>query len=264
VSSVADVGYIAIVVAGFGAYWWHHLRAPRQHDRENLAPDAEVVVHVAMREASLRHQELSSLHVLYGLLQDDAVIAAIRAAGGDPDALEGRVLDALATGPGAPVLAVEPTGDDDRLDHGPWIVRLAVDMARSRARRASCTDLLWAVLTASSAGKLLDASAIDRGGVLFRLVHRSEPPELPIADELDVLVVLRNDDYSTQQFVFQLLYEVFELTAPEAKRIMLEAHDTGRAVVGRLSASAARAKITEARARARPRGFPLWLGVEPA
>ena len=34
--------------------------------------------------------------MLYGLLQDETVIAAIDTAGGDPDALEDRVLAALA------------------------------------------------------------------------------------------------------------------------------------------------------------------------
>src|ERR1043166_2847852 len=88
-SSVADVGYIAIIVAGFGAYWWRHLR-PRPHDQtsELFEPDAEGALHVAVHEAASRQHRLSSLHVLYGLLQDDSVIAAITTAGGDADALE--------------------------------------------------------------------------------------------------------------------------------------------------------------------------------
>ncbi|HMG54784.1 MAG TPA: hypothetical protein VK601_14905, partial [Kofleriaceae bacterium] len=93
---MADVGYIAIVVAGFGAYWWRHLRQqPRTAASELFEPDAEVALHVAVHEATQRQQALSSLHVLYGLLQDEAVTAAIATAGGEPDAVEDRVLAAL-------------------------------------------------------------------------------------------------------------------------------------------------------------------------
>ena len=68
---LADVGYIAIVVAGLGAYWWRHLRArPREAASELFTPDAEVALHVAIHEATSRRQRLSSIHVLYGLLQE--------------------------------------------------------------------------------------------------------------------------------------------------------------------------------------------------
>ena len=77
---MADVGYIAIIVAGLGAYWWRHLRPqPRDRTRALFESDAEVALHVATHEASSRRQELSSLHVLYGVLQDEAVTAAIAA-----------------------------------------------------------------------------------------------------------------------------------------------------------------------------------------
>ena len=42
---MADVGYIAIIVAGFGAYWWRHLRSrPRESASELFTPDAEVAL----------------------------------------------------------------------------------------------------------------------------------------------------------------------------------------------------------------------------
>jgi ATP-dependent Clp protease adaptor protein ClpS len=253
VSSVPDVGYIAIVVAGFGAYWWRHMRPPRPRPAL-LAPDADVAVHVAMHEASSRRQELSSLHVLYGLLQDDAVIAAIRTAGGDPDALEDRVLAALAAR-GGPV--------EDARDHGQWIVGRAATIAHRAGRQASCTDL-WASLAESQAATLVDDSKLGRGPVLFALFHGGREPDITLADERDVFVVLRNDHYTTQQFVCSILQEVFALPDAQATALMLATHTTGRAVIGRFTAAAARAKIGEVRTLAHAQAFPLWIGVEPA
>jgi ATP-dependent Clp protease adaptor protein ClpS len=256
VSSVADVGYIAIIVAGFGAYWWRHLR-PRRRDvaSEVFTPDAEVALHVAVHEAGTRRQSASSIHLLYGLLQDEAVTAAIATAGGDPDQLEDRVLAALTAqaGPG-------PGPDEDD-----QVIRLAgraVAFARHGDRRASCTDL-WAALAGSPAARLIDDSKLDRGGTLFALFHGGRAPDIALPDGRDVLVVLRNDHYTTQQFVCSMLRDVFALTDADASAIMLATHTTGRAVIGRFTATAARDRIAAARDLARRHAFPLWIGVEP-
>jgi len=253
VSAVADLGYIAIVVAGFGAFWWRHLR-PRARDdtRELFEPDAEVALHVAVHEATSRRQELSSLHVLYGLLQDEAVTAAIATAGGDADALEDRVLAALA----APA---DPVGDDD---HGGRLAGHAAMIARHGGRRASCTDL-WAALAGSTAARLIDDARLDRGATLFALFHGGRAPDIALPDARDVLVVLRNDHYTTQQFVCSVLRDVFALTDDAAHAVMLATHTAGRGVVGRFTAAAAREKIAAARALAHAQAFPLWIGVEP-
>ncbi|HEX2687346.1 MAG TPA: ATP-dependent Clp protease adaptor ClpS [Kofleriaceae bacterium] len=250
---MADVGYIAIVVAGFGAYWWNHLRPrqPRNVVAELFTPDAEVALHVATHEATSRHQDLSSLHVLYGLLQDETVTAAITAAGGTPDALEDRVLAALVT----PV--------DDAYEDVQWIVNHAAVIAHRAGRQASCTDL-WAFLGTSHAARLVDDSQLDRGATLFVLFHGGGPPDLPSADERDVFIVLRNDHYTTQEFVCGILRDVFALSEADASTIMMTTHTTGRAVVGRFTAAAARTKIGQVRAFARAQAFPLWIGVEPA
>ncbi|HET7502284.1 MAG TPA: ATP-dependent Clp protease adaptor ClpS [Kofleriaceae bacterium] len=248
-----DVGYIALVVAGFGAYWWRHMRPlrPPRPRPDLLTSDADIALHVALHEASTRRQELSALHVLYGLLQDDEVTAAIRTAEGDPDAIEDRVLAALA----------DPCRE--LRSDGPWIVGHAATVARRGGRQASCTDL-WAALGETEAARLLDAGKLDRGAVLFALFHGGREPEIAPADDRDVFVVLRNDHYTTQQFVCSMLRDVFALPEADAASVMLATHTTGRAVVGRLTAAEARAKIRQARALARGQAFPLWIGVEPA
>lgn len=250
---MADVGYLALVVAGLGAYWWRHLRPPRTRAalRELFAPDAEVALHVAAHEATSRGQELSSIHVLYGLLQDETVTAAITTAGGDPDALEDRVLAALAT-------AVDDAQEDAR-----WVLGRAAAVSHHSRRQASCTDL-WAFLGESHAAKLVDDGTLDRGATLFALYHGGRQPEIAPGDARDVFIVLRNDDYTTQEFVCGVLRDVFALPEPEASAIMLATHTTGRAVVGRFAAAVARAKIREVRTLAHAHAFPLWIGIEPA
>jgi ATP-dependent Clp protease adaptor protein ClpS len=75
--------------------------------------------------------------------------------------------------------------------------------------------------------------------------------------------VLRNDHYTTREFVCDVLERVFALPPAEATTRMLTTHEHGRAVIGRYSVPDARAKIEETRQLARARGFPLWIGVEP-
>lgn len=249
---MADVGTIALVVAGFGAYWWRHLRPARRRlgPGEVFEPDAEVALHVATHEATRTGQPLSSLHVLYGLLQDATVTAAITGAGGDPDALEDRVLAALAAPP------------EDAPADGERVLGPTVTIAVRTGRKATCTDL-WAQLGGSRAGRLVTDSALDRGAILFALFHGREP-DLELADGRDVLIVLRNDHYTTQDFVCDVLRDVFALPAERASEIMLATHTAGRAVVGRFTAVVARDKLRTAHALARARAFPLWIGAEPA
>jgi len=254
---VADVVYLAIVVASLGAYWWRSLRPLRSRAtaRELFLPDAEIALHVATHEAASRRQELSSIHVLYGLLQDETVTAAITTAGGNPDALEDRVLAALA----APVGEARSEAPND----AQWIVGHAAAVAHRAGRQASCTDL-WAFLGESPAARLVEDAKLDRGAILFALFHGGREPDVTLADGCDVFVVLRNDHYTTQEFVCRILRDVFALSEAQASTTMMTTHTAGRAVVGRFTASAARTKIGEARALARAHAFPLWIGVEPA
>ena len=253
---MADVGYLAIVAAGFGAYWWRHLRLARSRAAFSgaMATDAEVALHVAMHEATSRGQALSSHHVLYGLLQDETVAAAIATAGGSADALEDRVLAAMAA-PTAPEIGA----------HGEpitWRIEQVAALAESRGRRATCVDLFYA-LAETRAAALCDDAGLDRAAVMYALVHGGRPPEVAV-DARDVLIVLRNDDYTTQQFVHRALREVFGLPGDQAMDLMWKTHREGRAVVGRFGATDARDKIAAVRALARAQAYPLWIATEPA
>lgn len=247
--------------AGAGALWWHQSRTARTYAALPSAfeADAEVVLHVAGHEARSRGQGVTSVHMLYGLLQDETVIQAITDAGNDPAALEDRTLVALDKLP----IANEP--DDIQ-----YLYARALHSARSAERRVSQVDL-WAYLAGSEAAAMIEAAGMSRVAILFRLVHKMPDPEPDVEPDVDVEiellgdvhVVLRNDDYTTREFVCEILASVFTFNPADAEACMMRTHTEGRGVVGRFAAAEARTKIREVRNLARASGFPLWIGVEP-
>lgn len=76
-------------------------------------------------------------------------------------------------------------------------------------------------------------------------------------------VLLHNDDYTTMEFVVQVLMEVFHKTLPEATRVMLAVHRSGRGVAGIYTREVAETKADLAVDRARAAGFPLLATTEP-
>ncbi len=274
-----DAVYFALVAAGMGALWWRHLRvqggplALRAQPRALgtvFDADAEVVLHVAAHEARSRGEAMTSLHVLYGLLQDEQIGGALREIGADPSALEDKVLEAMDDKqPHEHARDERRDGNDDdehafddrSSEHDVHrVYGYAAQHATNAGRRATAVDL-WAYLRGSTAAKIVGMTSVSRA--LFRLCHGSVEDTVRVEGSLDVHVVLRNDDYTTQQFVCSVLEEVFRLDAEAANVRMMQTHSEGRAIIGRFKPHDARTKIEEARGRARAGGFPLWIGVEP-
>ena len=56
--------------------------------------------------------------------------------------------------------------------------------------------------------------------------------EEELKEPRDYTVVLLNDNYTTTEFVVEILKLVFHKNHEEAKRIMLNVHNKGRGVVG--------------------------------
>jgi ATP-dependent Clp protease adaptor protein ClpS len=77
-------------------------------------------------------------------------------------------------------------------------------------------------------------------------------------------VLMHNDDYTTMEFVIEVLREVFHKPATEAEKIMLTIHFQGVGNCGTYPYAIAETKADQVRLRARKSGFPLRCSLEEA
>lgn len=75
-------------------------------------------------------------------------------------------------------------------------------------------------------------------------------------------VILLNDDYTPREFVVMVLKAVFRMTAEEAHRVMLTAHQLGVCVVAVYTKDVAESKAEEATEAGKANGFPLTFTTE--
>lgn len=75
-------------------------------------------------------------------------------------------------------------------------------------------------------------------------------------------VVLHNDDFTTMEFVVEVLMKVFYKSMQEAEMLMLAVHHSGHARIGSYSYDIACTKAARATEMARAEGFPLRITVE--
>ena len=87
-----------------------------------------------------------------------------------------------------------------------------------------------------------------------------------VAVEFDIppqyKVVFYNDDYTTMEFVMEVLMTFFNKTLEEANSLMLEIHKSGRGVAGIYPYDIAATKARSVIQKARANGFPLQVKVE--
>ena len=75
-------------------------------------------------------------------------------------------------------------------------------------------------------------------------------------------VLLLNDDYTTMEFVVEILMHVFGKSAEESTRIMLNVHKEGVGVCGVYTYEVAETKVDMVHTIARGKGFPLKSTME--
>ncbi len=75
-------------------------------------------------------------------------------------------------------------------------------------------------------------------------------------------VLLHNDDYSTMDFVVDMLRKHFHKSEAEAVHIMLQVHHKGNGVAGVYPRDMAETKISEVTADAQAQGMPLMVTME--
>ena len=94
------------------------------------------------------------------------------------------------------------------------------------------------------------------GEVLERTRQETKKPEL-------YKVLLLNDDYTTMDFVVEILETVFNKQPAEAYRIMMMVHTQGKGLCGVYPHEVAETKVTTVISLARNHGFPLLAAMEP-
>lgn len=80
----------------------------------------------------------------------------------------------------------------------------------------------------------------------------------------DFKVILLNDNYTTMEFVVEVLMIVFQKSLMDANMIMLDVHEKGRGVVGIYPWDIAATKVEQVHEIARTNEFPLRCVIEPA
>ena len=76
-------------------------------------------------------------------------------------------------------------------------------------------------------------------------------------------VVLLNDDYTTMEFVVNVLESIFQKSPAEAFQIMMHVHRNGRGVAGVYPWEVAESKVEAVISLAREGGFPMRAVAEP-
>lgn len=88
--------------------------------------------------------------------------------------------------------------------------------------------------------------------------------EVKIKKPKQYKVVMYNDDYTTMEFVINILVSVFNKKLIEAEKIMLDVHEIGRGIAGIYSYDIAITKVSTAMSMAKEQDFPFKLTVEEA
>ncbi|HUF48979.1 MAG TPA: ATP-dependent Clp protease adaptor ClpS [Vicinamibacterales bacterium] len=95
------------------------------------------------------------------------------------------------------------------------------------------------------------------GAVEERVRTKKQEPKL-------YKVLLLNDDYTTMEFVIQVLETIFQKSPAEAYRIMMAVHLGGQGLAGIYPWEVAETKVDTTVTLARKAGFPLKAVAEEA
>ncbi len=97
--------------------------------------------------------------------------------------------------------------------------------------------------------------------------HRSSSHIDSDVDVLDIQipmfhVILHNDDYTTFEFVIEVLTRIFRKSEDEAEQITMNVHKKGHGVAGTYPREVADMKVSQVHQMAQAAGYPLRATVQ--
>jgi len=100
-----------------------------------------------------------------------------------------------------------------------------------------------------------------RGLVLPRIEEELDL-SLELFEPTKYKVLLHNDDYTTMDFVVDVLTNIFHKSMDEAEMVMITIHKSGKGVCGIYTYEIAQTKVYQVKQLAKRSGFPLLATVE--
>ena len=91
-----------------------------------------------------------------------------------------------------------------------------------------------------------------------------EKTRINIREPKHYKVIMHNDDFTTMDFVVEILVDIFHKDILEAEKLMMMVHEKGKAAVGSYPYDIAVSKVQAAASRAKEEGFPFRMTVEEA
>lgn len=91
-----------------------------------------------------------------------------------------------------------------------------------------------------------------------KTIHRTKTDEPELFN-----VVMHNDDFTTMEFVVDVLETIFHKERIEAEKLMLTIHRSGQAIVGTYTYDIATSKVMKVNQLAKEANFPLLTTIEP-
>jgi len=85
---------------------------------------------------------------------------------------------------------------------------------------------------------------------------------LALDEPIQYKVLLHNDDYTSMDFVIEVLMHVFHKSLRDSEKIMLEIHNAGKGICGIYTYEIAETKVHQVKKLAKSNGFPLLATME--
>jgi ATP-dependent Clp protease adaptor protein ClpS len=92
--------------------------------------------------------------------------------------------------------------------------------------------------------------------------HHELDEQVELQEPKKYKVLLLNDDYSTMEFVIEVLIKIFRKSQDEASAIMLNVHKNKKAVCGVYTHEIAQTKVAQVKSNARKAQYPLKAIME--